>query len=342
VLSGLAPLSANRRTALAAAFCFSFALHGLLYFVLKAQKPSLPRLEVTNSALFGATFEIDTVPSSAEARGDGANGATNEPGAVGAVGAESEGGAEAEAPSEAQGPDKVDASESAPAEEKKPTPPPKAIPKPSSAAPSPPINPPAPAPTEGASASPSPRAPSSASAPTAASSPPGTSGSEPNPSSGAYGQQGVARARASLFAAFVRTLPLAGKLLPAWLDAPLDEKQKVLVELRVDASGHLHEIEIVRGDTKSVLARTALKNEAFLSRGTFAIQGEREGQMLIELSSEIQQRAPSEEEDAATKVVSLGQRIPDSAPGQPPTGAYFTYGNGRHIELRASIVDIAR
>lgn len=326
--SGLAPLSAKRRTALAAALCFSFALHGLLYFGLEAQRSRLPRLEVTSTALFGATFEVDTTPPSDEARGAGVNGAAREPGTVSAEGAE--------------GRDQPDAAEVAPAEEKKPTPPSAPTPKPAAVTVSPPKKPPASAPANATSASPSPSVPSSPSASSGASASPGAGPSEAGVSTGAYGQEGVARARASLFAAFVRTLPLAGKLLPAWLEAPLDQKQKVLVELRVDASGHLHEIEIVRGDTKSVLARTALKNEAFLGRGTFAIQGEREGQMLIELSSEIQQHAATEDEDAGSKVVSLGQRIPDRVPGQPPTGAYFTYGNGRHIELRATIVDIPR
>lgn len=328
---GDAPLSAKRSTALSAAVLFSFALHGLLYFGLQAQRPRLPRLEMTSSALFGATFEIETVPPSAEAAGERPS----------TVPGESTHAADAMP---------VPEQEDAPAHEPGSKAPARLVKASASEPPQAPGRPPtrrgpnapddahgsgAPA-REGASA------PARASAPSGQSTAAGRSASEPEASSGAYGQEGIARARASLFSAFVRTLPLAGKLLPAWLEAPLDQKQKVLVELRVDAGGRLHEIEIVRGDTKSVLARTALKNEAFLGRGTFSIQGEREGQMLIELSSEIEQRSPSEEEDAGSKVVSLGQRIPDSAPGQAPTGAYFTYGNGRHIELRASIVDVPR
>lgn len=322
--------SSRRREIALLSLVLSLVLHVALYFALRGAAPPPWPTEATSSALFGVTFEVDTLPRASEAATPSAPPvAASSPAALAAS-------AGASLPEETPPARDVSvepaSSEDGPRLDVAPKAEPKVTPKPLST----PKVIRDPESKEGGS---KPRA--KAADPIAPSTSAGSAEQSVAPA-GTYGQEGVASARASLYAAFVRTLPLAGKLLPGWLEAPPGQKSKVLVELRVDGSGRLQEVQIVRGDTKSLLARTALKNEAFLSRGTFAIRGEQEGQMLIELSSEVEEREPSEEEDARARVVALGQRIPPSPPGRPPTGAYFTYGNGRHIELSAAMIELSR
>lgn len=320
--------SPRRRDLVAFGLALSFALHASFYFALgRAALPPWPKGS-ENSALFGATFDVETLPAPAAEQGAQASASHSgsyDRGPSGDTSVEpsepdpsrlksSEGSAVGQPPAP-RTPHKIPASS-----------PPKPKPKTLKDAQSPGLD--------------APRAGTNSVRNATA----GQTARERGEASGtgAYGQEGTAQARASLFAAFVRTLPLAGKLLPGWLDQPVGQKSKILVELRVDGTGRLREVELIRGDTKSLLARTALKNEAFLSHGIFAIRGEQGGQLLIELSSEVEEREPSSEEDASGRVVALGQRIAESPPGKPPTGAYFTYGNGRHIELGAAVVELAR
>lgn len=162
------------------------------------------------------------------------------------------------------------------------------------------------------------------------------------------GQAGAARygaaegaTRVSLMRAFIKTLPLAAKLFPGWLELELGAQKPVLVELRLNPEGHLAAIEIVGGDARRLTAQSVQRNQVFLGSARFANEAKVPLALLFSVRAEVSMRPASEELDSAEKVVALGQRFDAARPSEPPTGAYLTYGSGRHIEFEVSLVEAA-
>jgi len=148
--------------------------------------------------------------------------------------------------------------------------------------------------------------------------------------------------RVSLTRAFIKTLPLAAKLFPGWLELALGAQKPVLVELRLDADGQLRAIEILSGDPKRLTAQSVQRNQVFLRSAHFANDEKQPVAVLFSVRAEVSMKAPSDELDSAEKVVALGQRFDAARPSEPPTGAYLTYGSGRHVEFEVSVVPTPR
>jgi hypothetical protein len=164
------------------------------------------------------------------------------------------------------------------------------------------------------------------------------------PSSSGEARYGAAEGatQVSLTRAFIKTLPLAAKLLSGWLELGLGAQKPVLVELRLDAAGHLIAIEILRGNSAELTAQSVRRNLVFLRSAQFASETHEPAALLFSIRAEVSMRSPSDELDSAEKVVALGQRFDPSRPADPPTGAYLTYGSGRHVEFEVKPVPLPR
>ena len=159
-------------------------------------------------------------------------------------------------------------------------------------------------------------------------------------SSGTFGETGEEQAPSELRRAFIKTLPLAAKLDAEWLSAELGALESVVVEVEVDETGRVQSIVPRSGDSSGPLARAASKNRLFLGRGRYVLHDESGARrLLLRLAGRISQNAPSAEAEPESKVVALGLRVNPSDKTAEPTGAYFTYDNGRHIELLMQAVE---
>ena len=158
----------------------------------------------------------------------------------------------------------------------------------------------------------------------------------PAASSGAYGQEGLPAGVVDLFAAFLKTLPLAAKSDKTWLDLPPGPAGSVELTLTVDDEYRLAPIEIVElpsAPVPSQLKRALLINRNFLLRGKFALSQDASkegpgGSQRLRLTARISKADPDPQTPEAAGVVRLGL-----LGGEHPRGAYFTFFSGRHVEL---------
>lgn len=157
---------------------------------------------------------------------------------------------------------------------------------------------------------------------------------------GAYGEEGQLAIRSQLRRSFIKTLPLAAKLDPAWLELDDGELEGAAFELSLDANGQLESVRVVSGTPHPALLSAALKNRAFLVRGRFKIQ-EKTGarNIVIQLQAAVSTRATDQQQLEENKVVALGLRVDPLDKSAEPTGAYFRYDNGRHIEFMIKPID---
>lgn len=152
---------------------------------------------------------------------------------------------------------------------------------------------------------------------------------------GAYGASGLPAGVMQLRPAFVKTLPLAAKSDPAWLELPLGPAGKVDFVLRISDDHRLEGIEVLERPGLPVpeaLRRLLSVNRNFLLRGRFAIDTSgRRGAQRLRLQARVLQSEPDSERPEAEGVNRLGQ-----LGGSEPTGAYFTYYSGRRIEFEVT------
>ncbi len=158
--------------------------------------------------------------------------------------------------------------------------------------------------------------------------------------SGSFGEEGVEAPTVQLRRAFVKTLPLAARGDPAWLELPLGSTFEGSFVLRVDESGLLDGVTMLEAKDDA-LSRAAIKNRLFLRAGRFAVREARRGELRLHIRARIEQHAPLGAEDSSDGggvglVTAIGMRIDPSSQSAPPTGAYFTYGSGRHVEFEVS------
>jgi hypothetical protein len=160
---------------------------------------------------------------------------------------------------------------------------------------------------------------------------------------GVYGAEGESGAPSQLRRAFLKTLPLAAKLDPAWLSLTAGELGSLVILLTLDEGGRLIKIEQRSGQAHPSLLRAAQKNQVFLKTGHFMVaESNGKRQLLIRLRARVEQHVASEgrskDPEAEVKVVALGVRIDPSDRSSEPTGAYFTFGNGQHVEFELDSV----
>jgi len=132
-------------------------------------------------------------------------------------------------------------------------------------------------------------------------------------------------------------LPLAAKLDPSWLSLPAMSLGRGRFVLRLNEQGQLTSVEVRSGDAHPALVRAMQKNRAFLGIRRFAAAsspGERS--VVVEVSGKVSQKAA--QANAEDKVIALGVRVDPQDPQAEPRGAYFTYGNGQHVEILWTVV----
>ena len=212
-------------------------------------------------------------------------------------------------------------------------PPPAAAPSPPTtpppaAAPSPPTTPPPPTPSR-------PVDPFDLDLPGSAAPNPGGQGAPPSIQSpgGSYGEESKATPVVDLHAAFLKTLPLAAKTDSTWNDLPLGPAGSIIIKLTIDSSLKLTPVTIMdtpEQPAPDYLKRMALKNRDWLHTQRFSIGPQSQaGTQLLRISATVTQKSPDADTPDATGTQALGTRG-----GAQPTGAYFTYFSGRHVELR--------
>jgi len=184
-----------------------------------------------------------------------------------------------------------------------------------------------------------------ANAPNTAGSPPAdpqhgtsTSASSQAPSGASFGQEGAPAGTVDLLAAYLKTLPLAGKLDSTWTRLPLGQAGTIELSLRIDEQFHLAPVVVHESPDLPAplhLKKMAMKNRAWLLHGTFALKSQSaKGTQRLRLSAVI-----SEKEADADTPDAPGTRALGTRGGQSPTGAYFTYFSGRHVELTLTRID---
>jgi hypothetical protein len=153
-------------------------------------------------------------------------------------------------------------------------------------------------------------------------------------SDGAYGEAAPdSGERLDLFSAFLKTLPLAAKTFVAFSRLPAGPLGRVEFTLTIDETHKLSPITLNREDENappSLLEQAVLMNRQFLVSGRFQIPtSSRIGRARFALTATVQKRKPDDSDDQS----SGGVRAFGLRGGTRPTGAYFTYFSGQHIEL---------
>ncbi len=172
---------------------------------------------------------------------------------------------------------------------------------------------------------------------------------DPTPSTGpslsgreVYGEEGEEETRRmDLTSAFLKALPLAAKVQPAWLNLPEGDAGEVEFELVLDGDGRLQPITVIEHEGAKIpeyLALTVTKTRAWLLTGQFALHGpstaplEELPKMRLKLTATVSRKTPDPERTDSQGIGAFGLR------GSPPSGAYLTYFSGQHVELKLEII----
>lgn len=154
----------------------------------------------------------------------------------------------------------------------------------------------------------------------------------PRPSTGAYGQEGESNVTLDLFPAFLKTLPLAAKADDVWQSFSAGSAGTIEIIVSIDDGGRLLPIEAIESPTVPApahLKRAVTLNRNFLLHGRFALGADREtGQQRLRLTARVSKRDADRDTPEAEGVRAFGLQG-----GEPPTGVYFTYFSGQHVEI---------
>lgn len=149
---------------------------------------------------------------------------------------------------------------------------------------------------------------------------------------GAYGEKSQEKATLDLFAAFLKTLPLAAKVDPLWESLPEGPAGEVEIAVTIDESGKLLPVLVVtdpENPPPPYLVRAVTLNRNFLLHGRFALSDERSsGEQKLSLRASVTKRAADPRTPHASGVQAFGLEG-----GSPPTGVYFTYFSGQHVQI---------
>jgi hypothetical protein len=159
------------------------------------------------------------------------------------------------------------------------------------------------------------------------------------PSSGTFGQEGLAPGVRRLGYAFTRAIPAATPADPAWRDLPPGHVGTIRIELEVDENNHLGALKRwqARADEPpppAPLQRLVDRTLILLRAGQFALSGSnRPGteRLIIDVTL----RDEDADADAGADDV-VQKRFEGAAPGRPGK-AYFRYGSGRALEAKVTV-----
>lgn len=158
-----------------------------------------------------------------------------------------------------------------------------------------------------------------------------------------YGEAGAPESRKmDLTSAFLKVLPLAAKTQPEWPNLLEGDAGSVVFVLRLDGDGRLLPIAVKEEEERrapAYLVQTVKKTRVWLLSGLFRTRGppatsiDELQQQSLKLTATVSKTAPDAERADSQGIGAFGLR------GSPPSGAYFTYFNGKHVELKVESVD---
>ncbi len=132
--------------------------------------------------------------------------------------------------------------------------------------------------------------------------------------------------------AFARALPSASFADSRWSELPLGFLGRALVDVRVDAEGHLETLELAADQDVPAPIRAMVDNTRLLLKsGTFSLHTDREspGSERWSLEVTIGTAAPNPDDTAdPRRLFGMGHREPL---GGKPGFAQFTLNSGRHV-----------
>lgn len=161
--------------------------------------------------------------------------------------------------------------------------------------------------------------------------PPSGSDSSLSPQ-GAYGAAGVESTVVDVYAAFLRQIPLAAKSDATWSHLPFGDAGRIEFVITVDKEGRLGPIQIVEDErfpAPAHMKRVLPLAAKFLAHARVSLNTTREGgSQRLAITAVVHRRAPDEDKPDAAGVRAFGLKG-----NERPTGVYFTYFSGQHIEI---------
>lgn len=149
---------------------------------------------------------------------------------------------------------------------------------------------------------------------------------------GSYGAEGSAAPVTDVFKAFLHLFPEANRHNPAWHELPLGPVGRIEFSLMIGKNARLVSIEI-HDDGKSpppkLLIDAVRKTQTYLIHQRLGWEGERrEGTQRLALTIRTEKKEPH-----ATTPDREGTQRHGRYGEARPTGAFFTYYDGRHIDI---------
>lgn len=149
---------------------------------------------------------------------------------------------------------------------------------------------------------------------------------------GSYGAEGSQAPVTDVFKAFLHLFPEANRHNPAWHDLPLGPFGRVEFSLTVGENARLLSIEIhdnEKAPSPKLLTDAVRKTQTYLFHQRLGWEGaRRDGSERLALTIRVEQKSPH-----ATTPEREGTQRHGRYGEARPTGAFFTYYDGRHIDI---------
>jgi hypothetical protein len=153
-----------------------------------------------------------------------------------------------------------------------------------------------------------------------------------SPESGTHGAEGVESSVVDVYRAFLKWIPEAARQDPTWRSLPVGDAGRIEFIMTIDEKEQLGPIQIVedkRFPAPAHLKRALPLARRFLvnQRVAYGAQG-KGGTQRLALTAIVHQRAPDPNTPEQAGVRKYGIKG-----GLRPTGVFFTYYSGLHIEI---------
>lgn len=160
---------------------------------------------------------------------------------------------------------------------------------------------------------------------------PGASSSTPS-ETGSYGAEGDTAPVTDVFKAFLHLFPEANRHDPAWHELSVGPVGRIEFFLTIGKNARLVSIQVERDDASpppKILIDAIRKTQTYLHHQRLGWEGERrEGRQRLALTVKVEKKSPHSSAPDRTGTQRHG-RYGESR----PTGAFFTYYDGHHIDI---------